>query len=1559
KTCYRYWDTSFSDGNWHYLTIVINRVTNQLDLYLDGVSHNGVASGSLVGMGSIATSASGLLYGGNNGRYDDFTISTVIRSAGWIKTSYNNQNDPSGFFSLGIEEQVSPSNHRPTLSDEVPQNGVTVGVNQPSVSVMIQDFEGDVFDWSIHGAYVVSASGSGASNGTKSASLVVPLPANTEIVWFVNVSDPGGSGQWTNATYRFRTVASVLPTLKYVISPGLGISAVAPLAADVNNDGKMEIIRTSELGISVYDGATGNIIWTKHVTMWNDHCPAEAIDLNKDGILEIITSHETGTWALHGNNGSVYWYNPNAPLHNKYCVAGDINADGYPEVYVCTIGSVTALTHDGHIFAKTWTYYPCFGGLTLGDTDYDGVFELYQGDRSNYYPEYPSGGRGCIAFWASNLTYRWSHPELLASSQCPTLADVDKDGKLDVVLCSQSGGGFSVYNSTNGEIIHQSLRIPGVRTHSQAPIYDIDGDGNLEIIACRDWSKPIVWDLYLWQEDAWLPYECYEPPAIADIDGDGFVEIICCTRNNISIFNHNYQLLGNISLSNPSNYGMSMIVAQDVDNDGLLELVFNRISSLYVYDTLGPAPNPQALSQYQFYSQHRGRAPYYVAYGPLEPLALNEYPPHEETNVPNNPELSVYIYDYQHDLMTIAFETNTSGSWRAIRTYANVHEGTYTAATTGMTAPNKKYWWRITIIDATGDTTVKTFQFKTIGTTTLSNIIPIDQARDIEPNPRLSIHAEQRNGQPMIIQFLTNASGDWTIIGSNVSVHNGTYIQQPTMMTAYNTRYYWRVQCYDQQYWTNETFSFTTFSPSTAPWYNLNWAHRKLITINHTQISTNLLNFPVLISLPADANLAAQAQADGDDILFTDASGMKLNHEIETYQSATGRLIAWINIPVLASQTDTDLYLYYGNSVSGNQQNPQGTWNAEYLMVHHMEETGNILDSTSNGLHGVNYGTTTDFNGMIGGCRYFNSLTDRYDFGNPSVLNPGMNSWTISLWTKIVHVDSVAMIRKWGSNAGFIQYLYNGWGGTNYLKVGDGTQTTYRYWSTPWSDGTWHYLTMVINRNTNRMELYLDGIPNNGGGYSNIAGIGSMTTTANFLLYGGLNGRQDEFTISTTVRNDSWIRTSYHNQHHPLSFYKLYPEEPIPPAAVTISNPDPQNEAMNIPLAPTLHITVVHNLGYPMHITWKTNASGNWTTIGSHTSVPTGTYSCSNTAMMNSNYKRYWWRVEVHDDQGHWMNNTFAFQTIIGAPSQGTPLLVFNPTTKQLTCTNQSTIDPNGFEVYNTFQWTKNSQSITRLLLPFNTRNTTTVKDYSGFNNQGTITGATWITNGMVGGAYSFSGLDSFDYISIPHSSSLDGGGTWDALTIEHWIALSDNQTGSRIISKMSSSSEATRSYEIGISGSLPANRLYAAVVIGSNVYKEVVYNTPLVPGCWYHVVLTYKSGVGVKLYLNGTLVATNTNETTGNIQASPGKILCIGAYNGSGSYLAGNVDEVKIYPFVLSPQQITQNYQQERYGQSSSATMVDEETNPTEQWNCAITPSNSYSDGLTKTSNTVTIHDQ
>ena len=53
-------------------------------------------------------------------------------------------------------------------------------------------------------------------------------------------------------------------------------------------------------------------------------------------------------------------------------------------------------------------------------------------------------------------------------------------------------------------------------------------------------------------------------------------------------------------------------------------------------------------------------------------------------------------------------------------------------------------------------------------------------------------------------------------------------------------------------------------------------------------------------------------KSDGTDILFTAADGLtKLNHEIETYNAATGQLSAWVQIPTLSAPADTVIYVYY------------------------------------------------------------------------------------------------------------------------------------------------------------------------------------------------------------------------------------------------------------------------------------------------------------------------------------------------------------------------------------------------------------------------------------------------------------------------------------------------------------------------------------------------------------------------------------------------------------------------------------------------------------------------
>jgi len=121
-------------------------------------------------------------------------------------------------------------------------------------------------------------------------------------------------------------------------------------------------------------------------------------------------------------------------------------------------------------------------------------------------------------------------------------------------------------------------------------------------------------------------------------------------------------------------------------------------------------------------------------------------------------------------------------------------------------------------------------------------------------------------------------------------------------------------------------------------WWNHDWSYRKLITINHTKVATDLLNFAVLIDV-TDADLASKAQSDGDDIVFSDSSGTKLNHEIEFYNGTNGQLTAWVKVPTLSSTVDTVLYMYYGNPSVSSQENVAGTWDSNYVLVQHLSES--------------------------------------------------------------------------------------------------------------------------------------------------------------------------------------------------------------------------------------------------------------------------------------------------------------------------------------------------------------------------------------------------------------------------------------------------------------------------------------------------------------------------------------------------------------------------------------------------------------------------------------------
>ena len=144
-------------------------------------------------------------------------------------------------------------------------------------------------------------------------------------------------------------------------------------------------------------------------------------------------------------------------------------------------------------------------------------------------------------------------------------------------------------------------------------------------------------------------------------------------------------------------------------------------------------------------------------------------------------------------------------------------------------------------------------------------------------------------------------------------------------------------------------------------WHDPAWKYRKEMIIDHTKVSGGShRDFPVLISLKeADLKSAASgghvARPRGEDILFTASDGVtKLDHEMESYDPATGALRAWVRVPALSSTADTVLYLYYGNPAGDAGQNSHAVWDANYRMVLHLQgAAGPHRDSTSHQNHGT------------------------------------------------------------------------------------------------------------------------------------------------------------------------------------------------------------------------------------------------------------------------------------------------------------------------------------------------------------------------------------------------------------------------------------------------------------------------------------------------------------------------------------------------------------------------------------------------------------------------------
>ncbi|MHC4428750.1 MAG: DUF2341 domain-containing protein, partial [Planctomycetota bacterium] len=339
------------------------------------------------------------------------------------------------------------------------------------------------------------------------------------------------------------------------------------------------------------------------------------------------------------------------------------------------------------------------------------------------------------------------------------------------------------------------------------------------------------------------------------------------------------------------------------------------------------------------------------------------------------------------------------------------------------------------------------------------------------------------------------------------------------------------------------------------------YGYRKAITINSAQVSGtgDLADFPVLVDITEAAlELAPAGQVEhleGADIVFRAAcGGAALDHEIELYDSGTGRLVVWVKVPVLQYDVDTVIYMYYGNaSVTCSTQNAGGVWSSGYRGVWHLNEAalGPFGDSTALANDGVVASNpTTPILGQINGALNFDAFIDRHI----AVLDdPDLRlatALTVSAWVTETTPDAQnrVILAKWGNLPPPRNYWLGNIGGATLSFVVDSTVIV----STPLADiqgPGWHHVVGVADAANNLLRIYVDGTERNTAAY------GGTTQTGSSPLHFADNpgsvfqywsGGIDESRVAFGARSRGWIQTEFNNQGSPGTFLGVGPEVTCP-----------------------------------------------------------------------------------------------------------------------------------------------------------------------------------------------------------------------------------------------------------------------------------------------------------------------------------------------------------------------------------------------------------------------------